>query len=288
VAGKTEAEHRQEMDTLQGALGLQIEGCQQKISEVSYENQYLRTIIAEQEEQIQRLSNALVGNKSHFAKFVEVKTENLSLQAKLDAFARAGNRYQNALLPGSNNLPAVTAYSEQGGTAAAHLLPAYQKMKTKLVATNNNMKILESGSGRASSDSGTSVPGLPLNTSLSDRWASASPRGGATSGAAVGNKLSSSGSASPSPRPVVISKTKGPNLIVGLGQQPHPPGGGDFGGIASTGGNSQGERGRKTMRIDHSASRLEEDGGESLQPLIPGVPLLGRHTREALKDRMVV
>jgi hypothetical protein len=275
------------MDALQGALGLQIEGFTQKISEVSYENQYLRTIIAEQEEQIQRLSNALVGNKSHFAKFVEVKTENLSLQAKLDALARAGNRYQNALLPGSNNLPAVSPHSDQ---AAAHLLPAYQKMKTKLVATNNNMKILESGSGRSSVTSNP-VPGLPLGSSLSDRWASASPRGGgASSGGAMGNKLSSSGSASPSPRPVLLTKTNGLNLVVGSNQQPHPPGGTDFNGIASgVGQQQQGERHKRSMRIDHSPSRTE-DGDDSLEPsvLVPGVPLLGRHTREALKERMVV
>jgi hypothetical protein len=63
-----------------------MSSCAQKLGELGYENQYLRTIVAEQEEQIQRLSNALIGNKSHFAKFVEVKTENLSLQVHDNLF----------------------------------------------------------------------------------------------------------------------------------------------------------------------------------------------------------
>lgn len=32
--------------------------------------------------QIAKLTNALIGNKSHFARYVEVKTENLTLQVR--------------------------------------------------------------------------------------------------------------------------------------------------------------------------------------------------------------
>lgn len=35
------------------------------------------------EAQIVKLSNALVGNKSHFSKYIEVKTENLQLQVSM-------------------------------------------------------------------------------------------------------------------------------------------------------------------------------------------------------------
>lgn len=33
--------------------------------------------------QIARLTNTLIGNKSHFARYVEVKTENLTLQVSM-------------------------------------------------------------------------------------------------------------------------------------------------------------------------------------------------------------
>lgn len=52
----------------------------QNIDRLNQDIDYLRNIITEQEEQIQRLSNQLIGNKSHFAKFVEIKSENLNLQ----------------------------------------------------------------------------------------------------------------------------------------------------------------------------------------------------------------
>eukprot|EP01031_Cornospumella_fuschlensis_P040890 gene40890-49880_t len=45
----------------------------------------LRERIAQLEEQVARLSGALVGNKSHFAKYVQVKAENLQLQSQLSS-----------------------------------------------------------------------------------------------------------------------------------------------------------------------------------------------------------
>lgn len=57
------------------------------MEELSYENEYLRNTCAEQESQIERLTNSLIGNKSHFARYVEVKTENLTLQVgQLDQY----------------------------------------------------------------------------------------------------------------------------------------------------------------------------------------------------------
>lgn len=64
------------------------EGFQKIIADLSADNTALRTAVAALEEQISRLSGALVGNKSHFAKYVEVKTENLALQSKLDTIAK--------------------------------------------------------------------------------------------------------------------------------------------------------------------------------------------------------
>jgi hypothetical protein len=72
------------------------------IEEMSSDNQFLRNTIGELEEQvcdrpltftldkeltlcrcqIAKLSNSLVGNKSHFAKYVEVKSENIMLQVR--------------------------------------------------------------------------------------------------------------------------------------------------------------------------------------------------------------
>eukprot|EP01038_Epipyxis_sp_PR26KG_P006397 gene6397-8808_t len=58
----------------------------QKIVEEFENEQYnYKKTISELEDQIQRLTNSMVGNKSHFAKYVEVKTQNLVLQAQLEA-----------------------------------------------------------------------------------------------------------------------------------------------------------------------------------------------------------
>jgi regulator of replication initiation timing len=46
------------------------------------DNQYLQNRVHELEEQIHKLTQSMVGNKSHFAKYVEVKTENIALQVK--------------------------------------------------------------------------------------------------------------------------------------------------------------------------------------------------------------
>jgi len=51
----------------------------------------LRGTIALQEVQIERLTAALMGNKSHFAKFVELKTENMTLQNKLETVLNKAN-----------------------------------------------------------------------------------------------------------------------------------------------------------------------------------------------------
>mmetsp|Transcript_2274 Transcript_2274/g.4038 ORF Transcript_2274/g.4038 Transcript_2274/m.4038 type:complete len:407 (-) Transcript_2274:940-2160(-) len=68
---------------------------EQIIEQLGYENEYLRNTCAEQEEQIAKLTNSLIGNKSHFAKYVEVKTENLSLQSKLQSMSEKSKPRNN-------------------------------------------------------------------------------------------------------------------------------------------------------------------------------------------------
>ena len=53
------------------------------IEQMAADNQYLRNQVQELEEQVSKLSQSLIGNKSHFAKYVEVKTENIALQVSL-------------------------------------------------------------------------------------------------------------------------------------------------------------------------------------------------------------
>lgn len=52
----------------------------QILNQLNHENEFLRGTIVDLEDQVRKLSLSLVGNKSHFAKYIEVKTENVSLQ----------------------------------------------------------------------------------------------------------------------------------------------------------------------------------------------------------------
>ena len=52
----------------------------QILNQLNFENQFLRETVSDLEEQVKKLSLSLVGNKSHFAKYIEVKTENVTLQ----------------------------------------------------------------------------------------------------------------------------------------------------------------------------------------------------------------
>jgi hypothetical protein len=94
----------QESQALQHATIQHYEGL---LAELNGENNQLRTRISHLEEQVSRLSDALVGNRSHFAKYVEVKTENLALQCRLESIAKAiPSKYQGAMgaLEGSTKL----------------------------------------------------------------------------------------------------------------------------------------------------------------------------------------
>lgn len=53
------------------------------VEQMALDNQFLQNRIQELEDQISKLTQSLVGNKSHFAKYVEVKTENIALQVNL-------------------------------------------------------------------------------------------------------------------------------------------------------------------------------------------------------------
>ena len=77
---KLEELSRKELHDAQESQRRMSEHYEKMIEEMGLENQYLRQHISDLEDQVTKLSNAMVGNKSHFAKYVEVKTENLALQ----------------------------------------------------------------------------------------------------------------------------------------------------------------------------------------------------------------
>lgn len=82
-----EEKNKIKQTAVQEKIALQ-DNYEELIEQLNYENQYLRTTVAQQEEQINRLSSQLIGNKSHFARYVEVKTENLSLQSQVETLAK--------------------------------------------------------------------------------------------------------------------------------------------------------------------------------------------------------
>jgi hypothetical protein len=111
---------------------------EQIIDQLGYENEYLRATCTDQEAQIERLTNSLIGNKSHFARYVEVKTENLTLQSKLKGFEGPVSTF-------SSKRPAVggSVVSTKGNVdtdfsalyaAAPGLLPAHRKRASTLLA----------------------------------------------------------------------------------------------------------------------------------------------------------
>lgn len=105
--------NRLEMSNLQEMMRQSSQHFEQTISDLTKENKALRETIAALEQQVERLSGALVGNKSHFAKYVEVKTENLALQNKLETLAKTvPAKYTQQVLsepPKSPRLPQLGA-----------------------------------------------------------------------------------------------------------------------------------------------------------------------------------
>lgn len=91
----------------------------QRLAVAREEEERLRARLAALEDQVARLSNALVGNRSHFAKYVEVKTENLALQGQLQSLLAAGKLSPRAApqqqllpqLPTHQALPQVTSHA---------------------------------------------------------------------------------------------------------------------------------------------------------------------------------
>lgn len=77
---------------------------QQQISQS--ENEQLRLKIAALEEQIERLTAALMGNKSHFHKYVELKTENVGLHAELKNISKKASSL--LLVPPTGPSPSKT------------------------------------------------------------------------------------------------------------------------------------------------------------------------------------
>jgi hypothetical protein len=71
------------------------------VGELKCENSDLNLVVHSQQEQIEKLTNSLLGNKSHFAKFVELKSENIQLQSKLTQITKKVN---NGAILGTGSL----------------------------------------------------------------------------------------------------------------------------------------------------------------------------------------
>jgi len=80
---KLEAEATQTLADAREAEQRLLADHEQVVGELSGDNAQLRHQIAMLEEQIERLTAALMGNKSHFQKFVELKAENITLHHEL-------------------------------------------------------------------------------------------------------------------------------------------------------------------------------------------------------------
>lgn len=214
------------------------------------------------------------------------------LQAKLDALNKANNKYGNALLSGvggtmsagqtSTNAPPPS--SDVSGT----LLPAYQRLRNKIQITNSNMKIIE-GSGNSSNSvsrkgSVTEVQQTsgerPVRQSVAEnsgRWP-------------TGTKLTSnSGQSSPrtlSARDQVVNDS---NLTVtSMGQQPHPPLGDNTHSFEGAPGPAPNRKSLRRVTTDPSPQDSQQQHQQLMTPIVPGVPLLGKQTRDSLKERLVI
>lgn len=78
------------------------------VGELRNENSDLNMVILSQQEQIEKLTNSLLGNKSHFAKFVELKSENINLQTKLSQITKKVN---NGAILGTGSVLNNSLYS---------------------------------------------------------------------------------------------------------------------------------------------------------------------------------
>eukprot|EP01039_Chlorochromonas_danica_P001965 gene1965-2143_t len=98
----------------------------QRLAVAREEEERLRARLAALEDQVARLSNALVGNRSHFAKYVEVKTENLALQGQLQSLLSGGKLSPRAapqpqLLPQLPTHQALPQVASHGGVRRSSL-----------------------------------------------------------------------------------------------------------------------------------------------------------------------
>ncbi|KAJ1405288.1 hypothetical protein B484DRAFT_436961 [Ochromonadaceae sp. CCMP2298] len=132
---QTRTENQLEMaDMHEGRMSLQAH-YEQIIDQLGYENEYLRATCTEQEAQIERLTNSLIGNKSHFARYVEVKTENLTLQSKLKGFEGGPGPTLNG--PSSKRVGGFSAKGPDFAPTPAFapgMLPAHRKRGASLLA----------------------------------------------------------------------------------------------------------------------------------------------------------
>jgi hypothetical protein len=220
------------------------------------------------------------------------------LQAKLDAVAKANNKYSNAMLSGTggiaNGAPLPNAASADG--AGGSLLPAYQRLKSKIQTTNSNMKIFDStpaAAGRGSiAQGGTAhaVPSAPSHFGSGERSPRTSsgktdhsePSGG---NRMVGSRLTSNSGQS-SPRLSARGLPTEPHLTISsaASQQPHPP----FSENAFAGTSDINDSNRKSLRLTRNGSGTEAPASGGMLPIVPGVPLLGKQTRDSLKERLVI
>jgi hypothetical protein len=88
------------------------------VNELRNDNMNLNLVIQSQQEQIEKLTNSLLGNKSHFAKFVELKSENINLQTKLSQITKKVN---NGAILGTSSSFNSSLYSN-GSVSSLSLL----------------------------------------------------------------------------------------------------------------------------------------------------------------------
>ena len=103
VVSKLEADRAQlELDTTSMLENMRVQ-CNAVVHEKNIEIESLNAIILDLQLQNDKFTQAMMGNKSNFAKFIELKSENISLQSKLN---QVTSKIQNSIAGGIVTTPA--------------------------------------------------------------------------------------------------------------------------------------------------------------------------------------
>ncbi len=91
-----------ELDTTSALENMRVQ-CNAVVHEKNIEIENLNEIILDLQSQNDKLTQAMMGNKSNFAKFIELKSENITLQSKLN---QVTSKIQNSIAGGIVTTPA--------------------------------------------------------------------------------------------------------------------------------------------------------------------------------------